>query len=578
MTWTLVSRGNSDVESQRYHLKDGGIARIALINTSLGVVREISDGMMELGLITSGPWGAKIEAIGRPLTILSGQPSVAPQFEKYQLQERTNERPEILLLRHGDVITSSFSVSSVTFIWESVPEAQVNSSAAGVNVDNPNSGIAATPEEETEDEDGDNDLNITTTAVVATQSKSQQPEATPQLSNQQSVIIQETPTAGRVSLISETEAIPMTSTHDILESYSTAPTAQSKNLESKGLETSIDFMGAPPKDTPHVGRHPRVMISKKRPSPVFGEASSGGQHTSRSSKRAKKMVQSDDDSQNNRPDEIMVNAPEPPETNNKKGKSAVKRTEDFDEGTPSRSQRNSQRSNSAASAKPYLGETPCIATSNSTITEKSQAVKFLKKQGGSLVDSVKQSFNVLCVRDGSLQKTPKVLQAIATGTPIVTDRWLTDSAKAGHFVSTDAYTPSAPKQEVEWKFKLQDVIGNAQKPFKGYTIHFTTSLVAMYNDFSEIEQVCKAAGAEKVTKKKKKIDKSATDIVLGAEEGDKDSEKLMQEGFVCYNRDLLPMSIFRGRFDFESEEFKISAGDTDANLTEDNKSRKRTKT
>jgi hypothetical protein len=43
------------------------------------------------------------------------------------------------------------------------------------------------------------------------------------------------------------------------------------------------------------------------------------------------------------------------------------------------------------------------------------------------------------VRDGDLHKTPKILQSIATGTPIVVDKWLTDSAKAGHFLSVDAY-------------------------------------------------------------------------------------------------------------------------------------------
>jgi hypothetical protein len=163
------------------------------------------------------------------------------------------------------------------------------------------------------------------------------------------------------------------------------------------------------------------------------------------------------------------------------------------------------------------------------------------------------------VRDGDLHKTTKVLQAIATGTPIVIDKWLTDSAKAGHFLSVDAYRPSAPKQEKEWGFKLEDVIGRPQTPFKGYTLHFTTSAHAIYKPFTEIEQICKAAGAEKVTKKK--LDKSDNVIVLATEEGDKDAEKLTQDGVTCYYRDILPKSIFRGNCDLESDEFKVGAGD-----------------
>jgi hypothetical protein len=162
------------------------------------------------------------------------------------------------------------------------------------------------------------------------------------------------------------------------------------------------------------------------------------------------------------------------------------------------------------------------------------------------------------VRDGDLHKTPKVLQAIATGTPIVADKWLTDSAKAGHFLSVEAYRPSAPKQENEWNFKLEDVIGQPQTPFKGYTLHFTTSAHAIYKPFTEIEQICKAAGAEKVTKKK--LDKSDNVIVLAAEEDDKDAEKLTQDGVTCYYRDILPKSIFRGNCDLESDEFKFGAG------------------
>jgi hypothetical protein len=220
-------------------------------------------------------------------------------------------------------------------------------------------------------------------------------------------------------------------------------------------------------------------------------------------------------------------------------------------------------------------------------------VKFLKKQGGSLVDSVKDPFNILwyvaslqharyflfqiltsnSVRDGELNKTVKVLKAIATGTPIVTDKWLTDSARATHFLAVDTYIPTAPKQEKEWDFKLKDVIGQPQTPFKGYTLHFTTSAHALYKPFTEIEQVCKAAGAEKITKKK--MDKSDNIIVLAAEEDDKEVEKLMQEGARCYYRGILPKSIIRGKFELESDEFKVGTSDAAAaSIAKESKTRR----
>jgi hypothetical protein len=182
------------------------------------------------------------------------------------------------------------------------------------------------------------------------------------------------------------------------------------------------------------------------------------------------------------------------------------------------------------------------------------------------------------VRDGDLHKTSKLLQAIASGTPIVTDKWLTDSAKAGHFLSVDAYRPSAPKQEKEWRFKLEDVIGQPQTPFEGYTIHFTTSAHALYKPFTEIEQVCKAAGADKVTKKK--MDKSGKVIVLAVEGEDKEAEKLMQDGITCYSRHLLSLSIIRGTLDLDSDEFKITAGPDgeDASTSKETRTRRGRKT
>lgn len=109
--------------------------------------------------------------------------------------------------------------------------------------------------------------------------------------------------------------------------------------------------------------------------------------------------------------------------------------------------------------------------------------------------------------------------------------WLTDSAKAGHFLSVSAYTPSAPQKEKEWKFDLQKVLREPQTPFNSYTMHFTTNLHSIYKPFTEIEQVCRAAGANKVTKKK--MDKSEKAIVLAFDGADKEAEKLMADGITC---------------------------------------------
>jgi hypothetical protein len=344
------------------------------------------------------------------------------------------------LLRHGDMISSSKTTASLTCKWEPASEVQVNSSATEISnkvLTNGANGAPETPEEETEDEQ---DLNQPLTTVKATQSKSQQPRATPQLSNQRSIIIQETPTAARVDGVtdyagnSEMEVDPPQPPEDTptpeatsqngADPYSTAHTGESQNGASTGGEdkgpqgqlhrdeaNTSSLFGphslVPAQTiaaTPSKPIHPRVVITKKRPSPAVEEPESENENLRPSAKRARRALPSDNDTQDSRMSNIVVDSPPAPVTAKKGRKrkstvmdlqSAVTELEDLVEKTPSRSQRSSQRSVSTPSAEPYSGETPRVATSNSSISDKGQAVKFLKKQGGTLIESIKEPFNIL---------------------------------------------------------------------------------------------------------------------------------------------------------------------------------------
>ena len=161
------------------------------------------------------------------------------------------------------------------------------------------------------------------------------------------------------------------------------------------------------------------------------------------------------------------------------------------------------------------------------------------------------------VRDGDLQKTTKVLYAIACGIPIVTDQWLYESASAKRLLAVSAFKPSTPKQEEEWKLKLDDVLGKPQAPFMEYSIHFTRSLKAKYASFSEIEVVGKAAGAKNVIIGAAKVKRTGSSIVLADDRDDAEAHKLMKDGVTCYTKDFFTFSILRGVLDLESDEFRI---------------------
>ncbi|KAI4673032.1 uncharacterized protein J4E78_001536 [Alternaria triticimaculans] len=488
-------------------------------------------------MVDSGPCGVKLEAITASLSILPGQAHAnsLSSAARYELQPQSEGRSETIFLRHGDQIHLPNAQSYLTCQWTD-SEVQVNSSAADAMR------IAVTPEEAQSEGDGTKDP-----AVNVAKS---QPRATPQLSNQRSTtVIQETPTAARTGNVTDIYEADVQEA----EAFSTARTGESQDQMQPQLPLNARTSS------------PRVHIpsrsAKKRTRSLADEADADASKSDNGtfagpSKRAKT---SDSDTEDSRLSNVDVAQPE--------------------QSAPPRSQRGSQRSISNTTVREdYDGPVSRVACSNSTITKASAAVKFLKKQGGAFVENLADDFNVLCVRDGDLQKTTKVLYAIARGIPIVTDQWLLESASAKRLLAVSAFKPSIPKQEEEWKIKLDDILEKPQTPFTDFTVHFTKSLKTRYaSSFSDIEAVCKAAGATSVTSGATKIKKTGNTIALAADEDDVEAQKLIKEGTTCYTKDFFTYSILRGVVDLESDEFKIegaAAGETPSKEQKKKRSRK----
>lgn len=180
---------------------------------------------------------------------------------------------------------------------------------------------------------------------------------------------------------------------------------------------------------------------------------------------------------------------------------------------------------------------------------------------------------ILSVKEGSLTKTMKLLESIARGIPIVTDNWLLESATREDFLPFEDYRPSVSEQEASWNFSLDKVWGKPQKPFEGYTLHFTSELQKSYANFDEIKQVCRTVGATMSAKKSV----AGKRIVLAKDSGDKDFAKFTKEGTKCFSKDFLTNGILRGEFDLESEEFLIQMNDPSASADTPKTTRKKSR-
>ncbi|EDU42904.1 hypothetical protein PTRG_09853 [Pyrenophora tritici-repentis Pt-1C-BFP] len=552
--WTLVtSSADTTSGSTAFSLPDEGVAHIVM------------------GIHTAASFGVKVQAVAETLIIVPDATPAGiggPPSAKYELQPPVDGRTESIFLRHGDVLKFTSSQYNLTCKWAN-SEVQVDSSAADfVQVENgPDAKcIPKTPEEETEDEDLDEH-------AIATSTKPQNkthPRATPKPPEQPSLVIQETPTATRVNGASAyPDTKPPDFTHQVAEpvEHTTSPlhdeastqgptVPQVAHASPRTNHAAIE-VGNQTSETPshHDRRNPSPKVkipprsARKRGTPAIDEDTGSEYEALKGpNKRAKT---SDDDTQDSRLSNVNVLP-----SKRSSVKKAAAETEDM---VPTRSQRSSQRSTTIP-AGAYEGVAPRMAFSNSAIPKSHQAVKFLRKQGGAYVEDLADGFDVLCVRQGGLQKKPKVLYAIARGIPIVTDKWLLDSAKAGHLLPLSDFKPSVSKQENEWNFTFDGVFGHPQTLFEGYNVHFTKSLKATFESFADIEEVCKAAGAKAVTSTK--MDKTGNSIVLANNDDDADAQKLAKEGITCYTKDILIYSILRGVLDLRSNDFKITENTT----------------
>ena len=321
-----------------------------------------------------------------------------PRSDKYVLEPASQGRREIILLRHGDFISSPGIGGSVLSVWRP-SEVQVNSSAAEIAQGESSAdkdGVADTPEDETEDEDAPDD---TITEVPVTQPTTQlsksQPSATPHLVTTRSVLVQETPTTSRILGTSEYDVAP---SHEgpqieptpppqgppaVTEAFSIARIDQSpRNIGLDCVDAEPTAERKRPQGSPQVrvtGRAPRKRAS---PEPVI-ETSGEGPPAKRTKQEADIMQASPLDNINADPTRTTYSA-------RKKRKPM-----EVQEATPTKSSRSSQRSVPATAPVAYEGEPPRVLTSNSAIQESSPMVKFLRKHGGALVSSVEDKCNVL---------------------------------------------------------------------------------------------------------------------------------------------------------------------------------------
>ena len=136
--------------------------------------------------------------------------------------------------------------------------------------------------------------------------------------------------------------------------------------------------------------------------------------------------------------------------------------------------------------------------------------------------------------------------------------------------------PRDPKTEGDWGISLDQAIYRGKEGLKvlqNQTILFTPSAKKELGKtgFDELKEIAITAGAKDVssTLPKKAPEETSSSTIIVAKQGSTEVAELQKLGWRVYVKDLISLSILRGKLDLESDEFLING------QKEESKKRKR---
>lgn len=233
------------------------------------------------------------------------------------------------------------------------------------------------------------------------------------------------------------------------------------------------------------------------------------------------------------------------------------------------------------STEKYDGPPPCIVFSNSVVPDKSRMMAFLKRHRAAKADIRVDDFNFVCVGNGELKRTSKLVLGVALGKTIVTDKWVTDSVRAGSLLDPAGYLPRDEVHEREWRFDLEEAVERGRKgvkAFEGCTVYLTTSVCKNSPEVAtELKRMMHLTGARSIRLYSPETAppgsgepspsasgaallvsrRRVPPFVIGAE-NDPDAARLSKLGWTVYTRDIVSLSILRGRLEIYGDEFRMA--------------------
>jgi hypothetical protein len=192
--------------------------------------------------------------------------------------------------------------------------------------------------------------------------------------------------------------------------------------------------------------------------------------------------------------------------------------------------------------------------------------KFLQDRFVTVSEHVDSTTDILCIVNGELKTTVKILKALALGIPIVSDQWISDSVTARELLPWEGYIAKDLKNEKLFNVSSDWSAGGSskrEKLFDGNVVMITPELKTSYGaeTFKQLREICQLMGAKELMSttaaKSPRVNDEDKVIWLARDSKDKLVKQLKQLGTNVYSKDLLGVSIFRGELALEDEVFML---------------------
>lgn len=197
-----------------------------------------------------------------------------------------------------------------------------------------------------------------------------------------------------------------------------------------------------------------------------------------------------------------------------------------------------------------------VFASSSSAGDSKPFLKFLSNKGVKKVRSV-HDCTVLCVGK-ELKKTSKLILAVLLGKDVITD-----SVKGSDLLSIVHYMARDPKKEADWGISLDGALfwgKQGHRVLQDQTILFTPSAKKELgkNGFDELKEIVKCAGGKSVSSAlpKKNSEETSSTVVVATHDNTEMAE-LRELGWRAYLKDIISLSVLRGKLDLGSDEFPI---------------------